>query len=208
MEQGGAGTEHQATSTRDRLLGAALEAFGKKGFNGATTKEIAREAGVNEVTLFRYFGSKKALFGAVIEERSPLTQIKRAISIDTAASIDDILIHNLHAVLEALRANKHLYMVLLGDAWRIPETRAMIGDLAIRRGMSAVSEFIKVQMDAGKLRTMDPTVAGRAIMGMIQIYFLMDELLEGKEIDPAEDERIINGFVSVFLDGMRPRGGE
>ncbi|MBM4237319.1 MAG: TetR/AcrR family transcriptional regulator, partial [Euryarchaeota archaeon] len=152
MKSSPVGTTQQVTSTRDRVLSAALEVFGRKGFNGATTREIARQAGVNEVTLFRYFGSKEALFASVIEERSPLVQIRRTISIDADTSIDDLLIHNVKAVLEALRANKHLYMVLLGDAWRIPKTRAMINDLAIQRGMSLVSGFIEAQMEVGRLR--------------------------------------------------------
>jgi len=207
MKSSPVGTTQQVTSTRDRVLSAALEVFGRKGFNGATTREIARQAGVNEVTLFRYFGSKEALFASVIEERSPLVQIRRTISIDADTSIDDLLIHNVKAVLEALRANKHLYMVLLGDAWRIPKTRAMINDLAIQRGMSLVSGFIEAQMEVGRLRKMDPVLAGRALMGMVQLYFLMNELLLDRKIDPEEDERVVRGFVSIFLDGTR-QGGE
>ena len=40
---------------------AALKVFAAAGTRGATTKRIAQEAGVNEVTLFRHFGSKEAL---------------------------------------------------------------------------------------------------------------------------------------------------
>lgn len=54
-----------ALQTRDRLLKAALEVFSSEGVVGATTREIARIAGVNEVTLFRHFRSKEQLLGAV-----------------------------------------------------------------------------------------------------------------------------------------------
>ena len=46
---------------RQDLLAAAVEVFAKYGFLGATTRRIAEAAGVNEVTLFRYFGSKETL---------------------------------------------------------------------------------------------------------------------------------------------------
>jgi AcrR family transcriptional regulator len=46
---------------REQLLGAALKVFADAGFRGATTRRIAHEAGVNEVTLFRQFGSKQGL---------------------------------------------------------------------------------------------------------------------------------------------------
>ncbi len=47
--------------TRQQLLDAAARVYAESGFRGATTKRIAEEAGVNEVTLFRLFGSKAAL---------------------------------------------------------------------------------------------------------------------------------------------------
>jgi AcrR family transcriptional regulator len=53
---------------RDRILEAAKRVYAKHGFRGATTRLIAAEAGVNEVTLFRTFGSKGALLEAVLDE--------------------------------------------------------------------------------------------------------------------------------------------
>jgi AcrR family transcriptional regulator len=53
--------------TRQRLLGAAIETLNRDGIQGATTREIARRAGVNEVTLFRHFKSKERLLRAVLQ---------------------------------------------------------------------------------------------------------------------------------------------
>src|SRR5512132_3412162 len=52
--------------SRERILEAAARVYAKHGFRGATTRLIATEAGVNEVTLFRTFGSKGALMEAVL----------------------------------------------------------------------------------------------------------------------------------------------
>ncbi|MGH7718941.1 MAG: TetR/AcrR family transcriptional regulator [Gemmatimonadaceae bacterium] len=46
---------------RERLLKAAATVYAESGYRGATTRRIAQEAGVNEITLFRQFGSKDAL---------------------------------------------------------------------------------------------------------------------------------------------------
>jgi AcrR family transcriptional regulator len=51
---------------RQLLLSAAARVFARDGLEGATTKAIAREAGVNEVTLFRHFGTKEHLIEAVV----------------------------------------------------------------------------------------------------------------------------------------------
>ena len=48
-------------NVHDRILAAAVRVFEECGSRGATTRRIAEEAGVNEVTLFRHFGSKEKL---------------------------------------------------------------------------------------------------------------------------------------------------
>jgi AcrR family transcriptional regulator len=52
---------------RERILAAALEVFAEAGTRGATTRRIADRAGVNEVTLFRQFGSKDVLLREAIQ---------------------------------------------------------------------------------------------------------------------------------------------
>ena len=58
-------------ASRQKLLAAAARIYGESGFRGATTRRIADEAGVNEVTLFRLFGSKSALISEAIREHAP-----------------------------------------------------------------------------------------------------------------------------------------
>lgn len=58
--------------TRQHLLDAAARVYADSGFRGATTRRIADEAGVNEVTLFRLFGSKAALIQEAIRAHSSI----------------------------------------------------------------------------------------------------------------------------------------
>jgi AcrR family transcriptional regulator len=55
------------SETRERILSAALEAFSEKGFDGATTREIAARADVTLGLLQYYFGSKTSLWRAAVE---------------------------------------------------------------------------------------------------------------------------------------------
>lgn len=52
---------------RDRILDAAAKVYSETGFRGATTRRIAERAGVNEITLFRHFGSKTRLLHEAIQ---------------------------------------------------------------------------------------------------------------------------------------------
>ncbi|GAA2335897.1 TetR/AcrR family transcriptional regulator [Streptomyces cuspidosporus] len=60
------GRRRDAQGTRLRLLEAASALFAERGYERATVRDIADRAGVNQALLFRYFGSKRALFGEVV----------------------------------------------------------------------------------------------------------------------------------------------
>jgi AcrR family transcriptional regulator len=62
-----------ATESRQRLINAAIAVFGEFGFRGATTRRIADAAGVNEVTIFRLFGSKSALLEEAVRQSEERT---------------------------------------------------------------------------------------------------------------------------------------
>ena len=86
--------------SRERILEAAARVYAKHGFKGATTRLIAIEAEVNEVTLFRTFGSKSALLEAVLlqhvgTQASPTLPDEPA---DPPAELEEFLEANLRKI--------------------------------------------------------------------------------------------------------------
>jgi AcrR family transcriptional regulator len=55
------------SGTRETILEAARTAFGERGYDGATVREVAERAGVDAALLYHYFGSKQQLFVAAME---------------------------------------------------------------------------------------------------------------------------------------------
>jgi AcrR family transcriptional regulator len=58
-----------AMDVREKIITAAMTAYAESGFQGATTRRVAEIAGVNEVTIFRNFGSKAALMDEALFRR-------------------------------------------------------------------------------------------------------------------------------------------
>jgi AcrR family transcriptional regulator len=56
-----------AEARKEQIIQAALAVFIEKGFSGTTTAELAKAAGISEVTLFRHFSSKQEIFHAGVE---------------------------------------------------------------------------------------------------------------------------------------------
>lgn len=68
-----------AADRRQQIAAAALGVFAQKGFNGATTKELAEAAGVSEALIYRHFPNKEALYNDLIsllgaKDKERLTQ--------------------------------------------------------------------------------------------------------------------------------------
>lgn len=106
-----------APDTRQRLLDAAARVFARDGLTGATTRAIAKEAGVNEVTLFRHFQTKDRLLAAVVGENFGAKAAPQQIEIPSPTG-------DLRADLEALAG---AYEKLLTANW--PLVRTMLGEM-------------------------------------------------------------------------------
>src|SRR6266852_1012251 len=57
-----------AEARRAAVLDTACRVFSRSSYRGATTAEIAREAGISEPILYRHFGSKRDLYLACLDE--------------------------------------------------------------------------------------------------------------------------------------------
>ncbi|MDQ1371665.1 MAG: hypothetical protein QG582_579 [Candidatus Thermoplasmatota archaeon] len=204
MTRGQPGGRGGTRGTRDRVLDAALELFGAKGFAGTTTKEIAAKAGVNEVTVFRTFGTKQGLYAAMFAERSLVPSIMRSVEFDLSTPLEEMMVRNVSMVLGMLKANRHMFMLMMNDVWRQPRARRTLGEVPLQRAIEFLASMLKRQMDAGRLRRMEPELAARAMIGMVQAYFLTNYLIQGMADDPERDDKVVRGFVSIFLDGLRP----
>jgi AcrR family transcriptional regulator len=88
------GRKRDAAATRQALLDAGAKLFAERGFDRTTVRDIAKLAGANQSLLFRYFGSKEALFEAVIarsgREQLAATPPERLFSTSLRSMLDPV----------------------------------------------------------------------------------------------------------------------
>ena len=109
--------------TRQRLLDAAARAYARSGLEGATTREIAREAAVNEVTLFRHFKTKEKLLAEVVQrtfDQQEETLAAQSPMVD-AADLRADLRRYAHRYHELLKGNLPFLRALIGEIHRHQE---------------------------------------------------------------------------------------
>lgn len=109
---------------RQRILDAATRVYALHGFRGATTRLIANEAGVNEVTIFRTFGSKAALFDALLQlhaARAPM-----AVLPDDPIDPEREMTAWCAATLAHMRENRSLIRTTFGEMEDRPEAAVSV----------------------------------------------------------------------------------
>src|ERR1700733_6885379 len=82
---------------KQQILAAVQRVFACKGFTGATSRELAKEAGISEALMFRHYPSKEALYQAVISQAAaPFEEgLERLATLEPSTST---LIHLIHFI--------------------------------------------------------------------------------------------------------------
>lgn len=107
---------------RERILEAAARVYAQHGFRGATTRLIAIEAGVNEVTLFRLFGSKAQLFDELLHQRLRSTAVSELPA--EPADPEHEVTAWCSATLTQMRESRSVLRKMIGEMEERPEAAA------------------------------------------------------------------------------------
>ncbi len=191
------------TSTDKKILESALKLISEKGYLGTTTKDIAREAGITEVTLFRHFGSKERLFEEVLKCYTFLPKLKEVISEIEGDSInyENTLKKIGMRFFETLKERKSFIRILSSEMNVYPDKTREVFSKFIDETNKVLSGYFKSQQNAGNLRKFSPEIAARGFLGMLFCYFNVEEIVKGKSISHQKIEMIIKEFVEIFVNG-------
>lgn len=194
----------------EEILKAAMKTIVREGYDGATTKLIADEAGINEVTLFRKFHSKENILQAVImQQRDNALQALTSAFLGRGVHEDDkgnapriatTLTELGYRLIEFMKTRMDLMILLISEGRRKPSVAKVISSIP-QDMIVQLRKLFEEQMRLKKIRDVDPQLAAVTFLGFLFYYSLMKELFNDKVI--KENKGILEGFVDIFLNGVR-----
>lgn len=187
-------------TTKDKILKSALKLFSQKGYLGTTTKEIAKEAEVAEVTLFRYFISKEKLFIEVLKDQSFLPTLKELIPKLKNMEYKEALETVARYYMNLLKKKKDLICIMHTEIFQYPDEIRAIHSKIIQEVYLVFAGYLDELKKSRILKKdIDTSYASLAYFGMLFNLFIKKELLK-KRINL---KKALQTYINIFYEGTR-----
>jgi AcrR family transcriptional regulator len=193
----------QRASARDRqasLIAAAASLFAAKGFNGTTTKEIAKAARVSEALVFKHFPTKRTLYAAILAEKVTVNELLEPL--EAAAKKQDD--HRVFTMIASYRirpgVDSAFLRLLLFSALEGHELSEMFFGKQLKVFYDHLAAYIQTRIEQGAFRPVDPLLAARAFIGVVVHHRLLHEIFRVPMHQSHEDT--VATYVDLFLTGL------
>ena len=197
-EKGGPKTERGRRTLR-RLLDAAGEEFGARGYHETAISHITQCAGVGLGTFYVYFKSKEEVFRALVADMGVRTRHALADAVKDAPNRLDAERLGIHAFLDFVRTHKTLYRVVMEAQFVAPE--------AYRAYYRVFAEAYRTQLSQaaarGEISRGDDEVRVWALMGASTFLGLKFGIWE----DDADVGAVSEAAADLMINGLAPRAG-
>lgn len=151
--------------TRTSILEAAVQVFSQHGFRGSTTRRIADAASVNEVTIFRYFGSKEALLQEAIAG-SDINAFASSLPADPD-NPEEELTGWCGIVIDHLRLRSPMIRKCMGELEERPELTCHATSAPVRLTSELKSYFANLTAKGLATSAFDPNIAANMLLGSL-----------------------------------------
>ena len=169
--------------TRETILDAAARVFSHHGFRGSTTRRIADAAAVNEVTIFRYFGSKAALLQEAVKGLD-VSECKNSLPHDPVDPLNELATWS--SVLVAhLTTRSSVIRKCMGEMEERPELAARAAEAPMRATTELSAYFRRLKAKGFTKEEFEAPVAAAMLIGALFHDSIGREIMPGIYPRPA-----------------------
>ncbi len=191
---------------RRRIIEGAAEIFARDGYEGASMSQIAAAANVSKGTLYNYFPSKQALFGAFVRQRCE--RLVDAVFGEPvpAPELEADLTRIGRTMLMVMVSPDGLamYRVVVMEASKFPELAAVFYNAGPKVMIARMAAWLARQTAGGALNVADPLFAAEQFFALTQARVLMRARTDAHYIATQIDiDFVVRGAVQVFLAAYR-----
>jgi AcrR family transcriptional regulator len=190
---------------REQILLIASEIFSQKGFNGATTKEIADTAGVSEAIIFRHFPNKQALYSAILDNKT--TEMMQPLWLkceELMLKKDDhaVFITLATQILEIIHDDPTLLRLLFYSALEKHQLAKDFAETTVRQVREPAVTYINQRIKDGDFRIIDPVLAAQFFFSLVMQWAIGRDLLQDSTKQLFSSKKAAREITNIFLSGI------
>jgi AcrR family transcriptional regulator len=192
------------SARRQAIVEAAARVFAEKGFNGATNRDIAREAGISAGLIYWYFESKQDLFIAAVREMYPLRNLNLPGDELIALPLDAVLTRLSTEMLGIMTHPDSLRLIRLGlsEVLQFPEVGRSFGQLIGATVIEGLATHLDARVRAGTVAPVDTRLAAQAFCGTLVSWVLRKYIYQSPDLADANDQTMIATTCRIFAAGL------
>ncbi len=190
--------EQMVEARRNQILMGAAQVFAEKGYHKATTREIAKIAGVAEGTIYNYFANKRELLVAMIELLGTQS-LKSIISNHPPADPKEFIKMILRDRYQLVTERGYLIAPVLAEMFSDMELRQEVYRQVAMPMTAHLEQYIQMNIDSGLFRRVNPVITTRAFIGAIVINFAIKITQMDPRYEAISAEEMIEELASLFL---------
>ncbi|KKI99150.1 TetR/AcrR family transcriptional regulator [Prochlorothrix hollandica] len=187
--------------TKSRILEAAQRLFAEQGYDGTTTRDLARSAKVAEGTLFRHFTNKKAILVEVVTQGwvELLTDLLTELSeMGSYKAVDQVM----RKRMLNFRRSQNLMRVCFMEVQFHEDLRERIQGEVVDKMIDVAEAFFQTAIDRGVYRPLDPKIIARVFLGMFMVAGFSESTILSPEASPQSMKAMAEGIADIFLNGV------
>lgn len=193
------------STTRERILDAALQLIMRRGFGGTAVTDIEAEAGLSpgSGSFYRHFRSKDEVFTAVFERELQRAQERRA-SFERGpitGEVHDALARRFRQQLDYLAAVRPLITLLARERGRFPELAGKVRRILLDDGIAEEAEHLTVDLGE-RLNADDPHATVAVVVSALTGYHLSHEFF-GRAPSGIGPGRFAAALAALLADPRR-----
>jgi AcrR family transcriptional regulator len=189
------------SARREQILEAATRVFAEKGFRRATTREVAREAGVSEGTIYNYFEDKDALLMAIMDGLNETERRAEDFEEGLATDFGGFVQAYLHRRMALIWENRDVFRVVLSEMLVNTGLRERYMKEVVEPTMRIGEKNFGSRVKQGGTWTTDAALATRVTAGAVLGLLVLGLLGDGEVASRWEEASgVLSGLLLSNLD--------
>ena len=191
------------SSTDEKILRATFSILQSEGFAKATTKKIAAEAGVNEITIFRNFKNKSNLVSATKNYYLEVLIIKlnEIFDFDEDEGIEEYLKISFYGILNLSEEDISIMRIAMEEVREDENKKNLISDVTDVI-LNKLEEFFKIKIEKGIIREVNPKSLAVMCFGMLFQSVILWKIY-GKDLD-FDTNYYADDLLDIMFKGVNP----